>query len=334
MSRDCQPLRGRLAPSPTGQLHLGNIWSFLFAWLLVRSRRGQLILRIDDIDPERSRSQYINSLIDDMHWLGLDWDEGPDVGGPHGPYLQSQRSALYEEQILKLKDRDLLYRCFCSRKELRTIAGAPHPGDFSAHYSGKCRHLNETSCEKLISQGRRPSWRIKFEESHVQFRDLIQGPQAFAGRMAGGDFVIQRSDGIFAYQLASSVDDAIMNINLVVRGRDILDSTPRQIFLLEQLGYPIPAYAHHGLLLDCAGERLAKRHASRLSIASLRSCGFRPENIVGRLAVMGGIIRSFRPVSPAELLDVFYGAALPAADVKLDAQDFTAAQLDNANLKN
>lgn len=309
---------GRLAPSPTGYLHLGNIWSFLFSWLAVRSCNGRLILRIEDIDPERSRPEFVSELVKDLYWLGLDWDEGPDVGGGNAPYLQSSRKEIYENHMAVLEEQGLLYPCFCSRKELRSVASAPHMGEYSARYSGKCRKLDVWQYKEMYSLGRKSSLRIKFDKKSTRFVDKIQGEQFFSNEDAGGDFILQRSDGVISYQLAVSVDDAMMGVNLVVRGRDILSSTPRQIFLFEQFGYCIPQYGHVGLLLDGAGERLSKRHGS-LSIKSLRASGLKPGELVGKLAFLAGLLDESRPIMPADLLKNFDFSRLPVQDISIGA---------------
>ena len=230
-------IRGRLAPSPTGYMHLGNAWAFLLAWLAARSAAGQVVLRIEDIDPQRSRPEYAAALIEDLTWLGLDWDFGPDkpepaANAPLGPFEQSQRGGHYAAAIAEFERAGLTYPCFCTRKELRSLAGAPHVDDAGAPYPGTCRHLSPAQQEAMLAAGRRPCLRLRCPAEPITFTDAVLGEQSYTLADCGGDFALRRSDGVMAYQLAVAVDDALMGINQVVRGRDILISTPRQIALL------------------------------------------------------------------------------------------------------
>ena len=316
---------GRLAPSPTGLLHLGNAWAFLLAWLAARAGDdrggGRVILRLEDIDPDRSRPEYARAVLDDLRWLGLDWDEGPDVGGPHGPYAQSKRMDRYAAALEGLTRAGLVYPCFCTRKELRQVAAAPHAEDGSPVYPGTCRNLSPERRAELLAGGRRPCLRLRCVDAAgggetVAFDDRIAGHRRMTLAECGGDFALRRSDGVYAYQLAVVADDIAMGVNQVLRGDDILASTPRQIFLHRLLGAPAPAYAHAPLLLDAAGERLAKRHQS-LTLASLREGGVRAAAITGYLAFRAGLIAAPRPTVPAALLSAFSFARLPRAAVRL-----------------
>ena len=311
---------GRLAPSPTGYAHLGNAWAFLLAWLAARARKGVLILRLEDIDPQRSRPEFAAALLEDLRWLGLDWDQGPDVGGPLGPYEQSRRGAAYAEALARLEAAGLTYPCFCTRKELRLLAAAPHVDDAGAPYPGTCRELNAAQREALFRSGRRAAVRLRCPGESVEFEDALLGPQSFRLEECGGDFALRRSDGVVAYQLAVAVDDALMGVNQVVRGRDILPSTPRQIALLRLLGHNAPQYAHIPLLLDGEGRRLAKRHRS-LALRSLREQGVTPRRIVGLLSRLAGLNPRGVPVSPAELLPDFALERLPGTDQRVTDQD-------------
>lgn len=323
------PVRGRLAPSPTGFLHLGNAWAFLLAWWAARNAGGMVILRMEDIDPQRSRPEYAEAILEDLRWLGLDWDEGPLPGtragdslpeesGPCGPYVQSRCTSIYAGALRRLEALGRLYPCFCTRRELRALAGAPHVDDAGAPYPGTCRHLSTERRAALQAEGRRACLRFHGPEEAIAFGDLVQGPQRRRLEDCGGDFAVQRSDGVIAYQLAVAVDDGRMGITQVVRGRDILPSTPRQIALLRLLGYTIPTYAHIPLLLDAEGERLAKRHGS-LSLRALRAGGVAPERIVGLLAWLAGGNPSRRDVRPAEVAPHFCMEAVPRDDIRLDA---------------
>lgn len=292
-----RPVRGRLAPSPTGFLHLGNAWAFLLAWLACRSKGGSLVLRMEDIDPDRSRPEYADAIIRDLRWLGLDWDEGPDAGGPAGPYVQSARMGLYADALNRLGRAGHIYPCYCTRKELRTLAGAPHVGDAGAAYPGTCRNLPPERRAELEAAGRRPCIRLRCPSQNYAFEDAVFGPFSMTLEACGGDFALRRSDGVIAYQLAVVVDDGLMGITQVVRGEDLLVSTPRQLALFDLLGYPRPAYMHLPLLCDPEGERLAKRHAS-LTLASLRDAGVSPAAVAGYLGWKAGLIGALAPAIP------------------------------------
>lgn len=311
---------GRLAPSPTGYIHLGNAWAFLLAWLAVRAQGGRLILRQEDIDPQRSRPEYASAILEDLRWLGLDWDQGPDLGGPAGPYEQSRRGHFYTQALARLEAAGLTYPCFCTRKELRLLAAAPHPGDAGAPYPGTCRDLSPERRAAAFRSGRKAAIRLRCPDYPVVFEDLLQGPQRFYLADCGGDFALCRSDGVVAYQLAVAVDDALMGVTQVVRGRDILLSTPRQIALLRLLGYAPPSYLHVPLLLDSSGERLAKRHRS-LALRTMREQGADPRQVTGLLGRLAGLNPTGRPMSPAEMLPLFRPARLPRDDLRVADQD-------------
>ena len=217
-------IRGRFAPSPSGRMHLGNLFSALLAWLSVRSAGGVMVLRMEDLDPDRCRREYAGQLAGDLRWLGLDWDEGYEAGGPHGPYLQSERTELYAAAFRSLEERGLIYPCFCTRAQ-RLAASAPHRSDGVVIYDGRCRRLSPQERSEL-ARTRRPAWRVEVPEETVSFTDRIQGP--FYQNLARdcGDFILRRSDGVYAYQLAVVCDDGDMGVTQVVRGRDLLDSTP------------------------------------------------------------------------------------------------------------
>lgn len=284
---------GRLAPSPTGLLHLGNAWSFWLAWLDVRSRGGRLILRMEDIDPARSRAEYAEAARRDLKWLGLDWDEEAPA--------QSGRGAAYDRALELLTRKGLIYPCFCTRKELRSLAGAPQVGDEGAPYPGLCRDLNPEERKRKEAEGRRAALRLRCPaDKKWAFHDRVLGPRRLSLEDSGGDFALRRSDGVYAYQLAVVVDDLEAGVTTVVRGNDILASTPRQLYLISLFGGRPPEYAHLPLLVDHDGERLAKRHNS-LTLAALRESGARPEAILGLLAGRSGLQNSTRPTRAGEL---------------------------------
>lgn len=309
-------MRGRFAPTPSGPLHIGNAFAALLAWLQMRSAGGALVLRMEDIDRQRSKSAWAGQIVDDLRWLGLDWEEGPDTGGPYGPYCQSDRLPLYAEALAALLRAGLLYPCHCSRSELLSVAEAPHGiASEGPAYPGTCRTLTEVERIRRRSL-KTPSFRFALPGRDVPFTDLVLGPQ-LSPAGAGGDFVVRRADGLVAYQLAVVVDDAAMCITDVLRGADLLDSTPRQILLYEALGLAPPRFAHVPLLVGPDGRRLAKR-AGDMSVASLRASGVPPERLIGWLAHAGGLIARSEPVRPAELASSFRIESIPRAPVVVD----------------
>jgi len=302
-------LRGRLAPSPTGLLHLGNAWAFWLAWLEARRAGGRLVLRLEDLDPARSRADYADQIRRDLLWLGLSWDEEAQP--------QSLRAPVYEAALAGFTARGLTYPCFCTRRELRSLAGAPQVGDAGAAYAGTCRGLSSARRAALADSGRARSLRLICPPERVwSFQDLVAGPQGLTLAECGGDFALRRSDGVFAYQLAVVADDLDQGVTSVVRGRDLLASTPRQLYLLELLGGRAPAYAHVPLILDHQGERLAKRHAG-LSLAGLREAGVRPENIFGFLARLSGLSDDPGPLAVGDLAPGFAWDRLRPEDLRL-----------------
>ncbi|HLX58912.1 MAG TPA: tRNA glutamyl-Q(34) synthetase GluQRS [Ktedonobacteraceae bacterium] len=293
-------IRGRYAPSPTGDLHLGNLRTALLAWLLARCADGQFVLRVEDLDRPRMRQGAAQRMLSDLRWLGLDWDEGPDVGGPYAPYTQCERQAIYTEHLQRLQDAGLVYPCYCSRAEIARAASAPHE-DEGPRYPGTCRNLSEEQRRQYEAAGRRPSLRFRVDDERVvRFSDLLLGQQQQHVQGVVGDFIVRRADGIFAYQFAVVVDDALMRINQVVRGTDLLASTARQVLLYEALGFPIPTFAHVPLVLDHEGNRLSKRMQSE-GLEPLRAAGATPAQVVGQLAAGCGLVEKRTEVSAAEL---------------------------------
>jgi glutamyl-tRNA synthetase len=310
-----RPVRGRLAPSPTGYLHLGNAWSFLLCWLAVRSAGGRLVLRMEDIDPARSRPHFAESIMRDLAWLGLDWDEGPDVGGPFAPYVQSQRLERYGEIIETLTALGHTYPCFCTRKELKTMASAPHAEDVGPVYPGTCLGLSAEERAEREGQGLKSSLRLHGSAETV-FEDLVHGEVRLGWMDCGGDFPLRRSDGVVSYQLAVAADDMDQDISLVVRGADILPCTPRQIILFRLLGRSVPKYAHVPLVLDHSGERLAKRHEG-CELRALREAGVSPRAITGYLAYRAGLLDHPVLAGPRDLVTLFNWSRLPRHAVTL-----------------
>jgi len=284
---------GRFAPSPSGRMHLGNLWSCLLAWLSARSAGGRMVLRLEDLDPDRCRQEYCDQVMRDLEWLGLDWD--------NEPVYQSRRTEIYAEYFHELEKQGLIYPCYCTRAE-RLAASAPHRSDGITVYDGRCRHLTQEEQQEL-SATRRPAWRVSVPEQEVSFTDLCQGFYSERLDRDCGDFILRRSDGVYAYQLAVVVDDALMGVNQVVRGRDLLDSTPRQIWLNQTLGFIPPEYAHVPLLLAPDGRRLAKRDRD-MELGQLQSLYTAPE-LVGKLAHLAGLIPESDPLLPIQLLPLF-----------------------------
>jgi glutamyl-tRNA synthetase len=266
--------RGRIAPSPTGYLHLGHARTFWRAFERVREYAGVLIFRNEDLDLQRCRSEFAAAMFEDLRWYGIEWQEGPDVGGPFGPYAQSERRNFYLDAWSKLQRGGWIYPCLCSRKELALSASAPHDDDDEPIYPGTCRAERSIAA---VPAG--VNWRFRVPDGErIDFVDRRMGRQRFEAGRDFGDFLVWRRDDIPAYQLAVVVDDAAMQISEVVRGEDLLRSTARQILLQRALGFPIPEYYHCALLMDEGGVRLAKRHDA-LSLRTLRARGQGPESV-------------------------------------------------------
>jgi glutamyl-tRNA synthetase len=298
--------KGRIAPTPSGRLHIGHAWAFLLAWLSMRSVGGHIVLRIEDIDAQRSKPEFVQGILDDLEWLGLDWDEGP--------IFQSRRRELYDAALERLNAAGLLYKCYCTRKELRHLAAAPHAGEQDSIYPGLCRNLSQEELETKKGSGRPPSLRLKCS-GRVQFKDLLAGC-CDVEMEEKGDVALCRSDGVHAYQLAVVVDDAEAGITEVLRGRDLLDSTPWQLYLYQALGYQAPEFVHVPLLCDADGVRLAKRQES-LTLQALRAAGVLPEQLIGFLAFQGGMSASLQKAGAAGLISSFSLEQLPKEDILL-----------------
>lgn len=305
------PVRGRFAPSPSGRMHLGNLFCALLAWLSARSAGGTIVLRIEDLDTQRCRPEYARQLEEDLAWLGLDWDAGGRQGGPDAPYAQSACGALYGDALRALAKTARVYPCFCSRADLHA-ANAPHLSDGSVRYSGRCARLSPQEA-KALRAVRAPALRVAVPGETIRFCDGHFGPQAQELRRECGDFILRRSDGGYAYQLAVVVDDARMGVTQVVRGRDLLSSTPRQIWLQRQLGLPTPSYYHIPLLVNPAGTRLSKREKS-LDAGALRA-RFTPAQLTGWLGWLAGQLPGPQPIAPRALAARFSWALVPQNDI-------------------
>jgi glutamyl-tRNA synthetase len=272
--------RGRFAPSPTGALHLGSAAAAVLAWASARSAGGRFVLRIEDLDAERMRPGLTDAMIDDLRWLGLSWDEGPDCSGPHEPYVQSLRGELYAAAIELLDGKGLLYPCDCSRAEIRRVASAPHAGDEGPRYPGTCRYKDPARRDHRRPPGRRLAVPTGARQT---IHDRARGRIEEVVSEQTGDFVLQRGDGVYAYQLAVVVDDLAMGITEVVRGVDLIGSAPRQAMLARLLGGVPPETTHVPLVVGIDGERLAKR-AAGVPIGEQRRGGRDPRDLVRRIA--------------------------------------------------
>jgi glutamyl-tRNA synthetase len=328
MNLASRPPRGRYAPSPTGPLHAGNARSALAAWLSARQRGGTFVLREEDLDPPRVVPGMAAAQRSDLAWLGLDWDEGPDVGGAFGPYRQSQRSARYEAALAELAAAGRLFPCRRSRRDLAAIASAPHGADGLPPYPAAWRPRQlEEDWFAALCRAPRPDAALRFrtDAREVRFVDRVHGEQVERVDLTAGDFVLKRRDGLYAYQLAVVVDDLEMEIDEVVRGADLLASTARQAQLIEALGGRVPAYAHLPLVIAADGGKLSKRHPE-LTVAGLRAAGARPEQVTGCLAWSLGLLDVPRACMPAELVAAFDWRRIGRGDFTAPA-DFTARVL-------
>lgn len=299
-------IKGRFAPSPSGVLHIGNVTSSLLAWLDVRSRGGKLVFRMEDLDPDRSFEKFEKRICDDLKFLGLDWDIG--YGYADG-FSQSERTTLYEEAFELLKKKDLVYPCYCSRNQ-RLAASAPHAGE-KHDSSCPCRYLTKQERLQLEASGKKPAWKIKVPDKTISFTDGHYGEQR-ENLLDGGDFIIKRSDGVFAYQLAVSFDDMDMGINRVVRGRDLLSSTAKQIYLINELGGVSPEYCHSPLIVSKDGRKMSKRSGD-LSMEVLRE-KYSAEEIIGYLAKLLNL-GDGSPISADELISAFSWDKVPRDDI-------------------
>lgn len=300
------PVVGRFAPTPSGYLHLGNLFCSLIAWLSAKSQGGEILFRSEDLDPDRSRSAYALQAQRDLEALGLFWDREENC--------QSRRFDFYKSQLRRLEDRGLVYPCFCSRAQLHA-ASAPHASDGEPLYAGTCRSLTPAQIAEK-SRTRSPALRLRVPEETIAFEDLHYGPQSQYLPTGCGDFILRRSDGVYAYQLAVVADDGDMGVTQVVRGRDLLSSTPRQILLYRLLGYPEPEFGHTPLLVSSDGRRLSKRDGDT-SLAGILGRGYSPRDVVGALACLAGLLPEPAPAAPEELLPLFAWEKLPREDIPL-----------------
>jgi glutamyl-tRNA synthetase len=304
-------MRGRFAPSPTGRLHLGNARSALLGWLQARAAKGRFLLRIEDLDRARCRPEYLDELFRDLEYLGLDWDEEP--------LYQSRRTEAYEEALRALAAQGRIYPCFCSRAEIARAASAPHGlSEEGPRYPGTCARL---SAEQIAerAKARAPALRFRPFPGITELADLVQGPYAQDVEAAAGDFVVRRNDGVASYQLAVVVDDAFSGVTHVLRGEDLLSSTPRQLQLFRALGQQAPAYAHVPLLMGEDGKRLAKREGA-FAVAALRAAKIPAERVIGLLAAWSGL-GTGEPIRASEWVESFSLARIPREPVPARESD-------------
>lgn len=312
---------GRLAPSPTGALHLGNARTFLLAWLSIRSRGGRLILRIEDLDHPKVKHGTTQLLLEDLRWLGLDWDEGPDCGGPHAPYIQSQRLDLYERALAVLKSQNLVYPCICSRNDVAAGQSAPHMEDDGPRYNGNCRNRYNSfqSAKADLQGGKLPAWRFLIQSAReTEFNDLFAGKQRQSVFETCGDFVVARHASGAGYMLAVVVDDATMNVTEVLRGDDLLSATHRQLLIYKALGLQPPEFVHVPLVVGTDGRRLAKRHGDT-RLATLRENGISSEKVIGLLGWWSGIAEFGEEITAKMLISRFDLKKLPRTQAVVDS---------------
>ncbi len=298
-------VRVRFAPSPTGYLHVGNVRTALFNWFFVRRNGGSLVLRIEDTDVERSERHYEDQLLEDLRWLGINWDEGVDVGGYVGPYRQTDRFPLYREKVQQLLSNGRAYHCFCSREQLEEDRKKQLAEGRSIRYVGRCRGLDAKESEECLKQGRQATIRLRVRPGTVAFEDLVFGLIEVDTDNVG-DFILLRSDGSAQYNLACVVDDSMMGITHVIRGEGHISNTPRQILVYEALGLPVPKFAHLSTILGPDGAKLSKRHGAT-SLAEIRQLGYLPEAVVNYLALLGWAPPEdgAEILSPEEITSVF-----------------------------
>ena len=278
-------VRVRFAPSPTGHLHVGNARTALFNWLFARQKGGTMVLRIEDTDVERSEARFEDQLIADLKWLGIDWDEGPDVGGPYVPYRQSDRLELYREQAERLLTERKAYLCFCTEEDLQKERDKAIAAGGQPIYSGKCRAIDPEEAKHRRLNGEACAIRLQIPEHPIRFHDIVHGDVEFSNEVVS-DPIILRSNGMPVYNYVVVIDDALMKITHVIRGDDHLSNTPKQVALYEALGWAVPEFAHLSTILGADRERLSKRHGAT-SIANFRDMGVLPEALVNYLALLG-----------------------------------------------
>ena len=310
-------IKTRFAPSPTGELHLGNLRAALFNALLARREKGVFLLRIEDTDRERSRKEFYHQLMDDLRWLGLSWDEGPERGGDRGPYLQSERGEIYERYYEQLRRKNMVYPCFCTPQQLQVTRKMQRAAGQPPRYPGTCAGLKESEIQDRLDRGIHPTLRFRVPvNQQIKFRDLVRGDQTYQTDVIG-DFIVRRADGGPAFFFCNAIDDAAMGITHVLRGEDHLSNTPRQLLLLQSLGLPVPRYGHISLIVGSDGAPLAKRQGSR-SARELRASGLYPGALVNYMARLGHSYDDNKFMGLQELADLFDMDRLGCAPARFD----------------
>jgi len=309
------PVRVRFAPAPTGLLHIGNARTALFNYIFAKRHGGTFILRIEDTDLERSTEASIEHILEDLLWLGIHWDEGPDREGPSGPYRQSLRLSLYRDYIEKLLQDEKVYKCFCSNERLEALRKEQISKGEMPRYDGRCRSLSKEEASRLEAEGLRPVLRFRIGKGAIAFEDMIHGKMRFESE-GMGDFIIIRSDGMAAYNFACVIDDHLMHVTHVIRGEDHLSNTPRQILIYQTLGWQPPVFAHHPLILGGDRSPLSKRHGAT-AVSQYREEGFLPEALVNYLVLLGWTSPSGEEILPFERIvqDFSLGAVSKSAPV-------------------
>ena len=306
-------MKGRFAPSPTGYIHLGNVWIALLSYISTRQQKGTYVVRMEDIDLQRSKRELGEALLDDLEWLGFEWDEGPRIGGSESTYWQSERQEYYANILECLALEKLIYPCFCNRARLQSIASAPHVGEVVHRYDGHCRHIDEKEVKTLFAE-KDPSLRLSIDSCDIEFTDRWQGVQHIHLEGELDDYVLRRGDGMYAYNLAVVLDDIAMGITEVIRGDDLLDTTGQQIYLYKTLqqclhskNIKVPSYGHAPLLIDSEGHRLSKRQKS-ITIRELRDNQWSANRIIGELAIAGELVKANtlhnREISISDLIEI------------------------------
>ncbi len=308
MENKTMPLVGRFAPTPSGRMHLGNVFAALLAWLSVRSRDGEMVLRMEDLDTQRTRAEFAQVLREDLTWLGLTWDRETPA--------QSTRSEIYDACFDRLSEMGLLYPCYCSRSQLHNV-NAPHLSDGTYIYPGTCRELTQAQRESF---SRKPAWRLRVPDREYALVDRCCGNFRQNLSKECGDFLVRRADGVYMYQLAVVVDDGLSGVTEVVRGRDLLESAPRQMYLQELLGFEKPQYAHVPMLMSIDGRRLSKRDKD-LDLGQLRTW-MKPEELLGWLAHAAGLLDKEEPVSARELAEIFTWEHVKKEDIFVNTDCF------------
>lgn len=327
---DKKQVRVRFAPSPTGDLHVGNIRTALFDWAYARHTGGTFIFRIEDTDRERVTDEYIQAAIDTLKWLGLTWDEGPEVGGPNGPYLQSQRLDLYATWAAKFLEQKDAYKCYCSADELEAVREAQRAANQAPGYNGNCRDLSADQIAKFEAEGRKPVIRMRMPDGGTTFTDLIRGEVSFDHNFVP-DFVLVRGDGSPLYTLAVAVDDVLMKVTHVLRGEDLLSSTPRQIRVYQAMGVKpedYPVFAHLPFVMGQDNAKLSKRNGE-VSIAWYREAGYLPEAICNYLALLGWSPGDdLENISMKELTELFTVERVHSSPARFDMKKLEAINGD------